>query len=326
MPETRPLLVGLALALVFAPMAARAQEASYPNRPVRVLVGFAPGGGTDVTTRAMAPRLAQALGQPVVVENRPGAGGNLASEAVARATPDGYTLLMGTIAALAVNPSLYGNLPFNPLVDFAPVSLAVTTHDLLVVHPSLPVRSVRDLISLARREADSVVCGSSGVGTAGHLSCALFNLSTGVRLSHVPYRGGGALINDLISGQTPVSFASVTTVRQYVENGMLRGLAVTSAHRSSQLPDVPTVAEAGVPAYESSNWYGLVAPARTPPSVISRLNTAMRETLADPAIAAVLKQQGLEPAANSPEEFLEFMRAETGKWGRVMRAAGASAH
>ena len=214
MPETRPLLVGLALALVFAPMAARAQEASYPNRPVRVLVGFAPGGGTDVTTRAMAPRLAQALGQPVVVENRPGAGGNLASEAVARATPDGYTLLMGTIAALAVNPSLYGNLPFNPLVDFAPVSLAVTTHDLLVVHPSLPVRSVRDLISLARREADSVVCGSSGVGTAGHLSCAQFNLTTGVRLSHVPYRGGGALINDLISGQTPVSFASDTTVRQ----------------------------------------------------------------------------------------------------------------
>ena len=326
MPGMRPLLVGLALALAFAPMAARAQEAPYPNRPLRVLVGFAPGGGTDVTTRAMAPRLAQALGQPVVVENRPGAGGNLASEAVARATPDGYTLLMGTIAALAVNPSLYANLPFNPLVDFAPVSLAVTTHDLLVVHPSLPVRSVRDLISLARREADSVVCGSSGVGTAGHLSCALFNLSTGVRLSHVPYRGGGALINDLISGQVPVSFASVATVRQYVENGMLRGLAVTSAHRSSQLPDVPTVAEAGVPAYESSNWYGLVAPARTPPAVISRLNIAMRETLADPAIAAVLKQQGLEPAANSPEEFLEFIRAETGKWGRVMRAAGASAH
>jgi tripartite-type tricarboxylate transporter receptor subunit TctC len=299
---------------------------AYPNRPIRVLVGFAPGGGTDVTTRAMAPRLAQALGQPIVVENRPGAGGNLASEVVARAVPDGYTLLMGTIAALAVNPSLYTNLPFNPLVDLAPVSLAVTTHDLLVVHPSLPVRSVAELIALARKDPESVACGSSGVGTAGHLSCALFNLSTGVRLSHVPYRGGGALINDLISGQVPVSFASVTTVRQYVENGTLRGLAVTSGHRSPQLPDVPTVAEAGVPHYESSNWYGLVAPARTPPTVIARLNAAMRETLADPTIVAVLKQQGPEPAANSPEEFAGFIRSETEKWGQVMRAAGASAH
>jgi len=326
MPGMRPLLACLALVLLLAPPVARAQEGPYPSRPIRVLVGFAPGGGTDVTTRAMAPRLAQALGQPVVVENRPGAGGNLASEVVARAAPDGYTLLMGTIAALAVNPSLYSNLPFNPLVDLAPVSLAVTTHDLLVVHPSLPVRSVPELIALARKDPDSLACGSSGVGTAGHLSCALFNLSTGVRLSHVPYRGGGALINDLISGQVPVSFASVTTVRQYVENGTLRGLAVTSGHRSPQLPDVPTVAEAGVPNYESSNWYGMVAPARTPPAVIARLNAAMRETLADPAIATLLRQQGLEPAASSPEEFTAFMRAETGKWGQVMRAAGASAH
>ncbi|WP_198384021.1 tripartite tricarboxylate transporter substrate binding protein [Roseomonas sp. KE2513] len=326
MPRLLSQLAVLALAFLLAPMPGNAQEAPYPNRPIRVLVGFAPGGGTDVTTRAMAPRLAQALGQPIVIENRPGAGGNLASEVVARAVPDGYTLLMGTIAALAVNPSLYTNLPFNPLVDLAPVSLAVTTHDLLVVHPSLPVRSVAELIALARRDRDGVACGSSGVGTAGHLSCALFNLSTGVRLSHVPYRGGGALINDLISGQVPVSFASVTTVRQYVENGTLRGLAVISGHRSPQLPDVPTVAEAGVPNYESSNWYGLVAPARTPPAVIARLNAVMREALSDPAIVTVLRQQGLEPAANSPDDFKAFIRSETEKWGRVRRAAGASAH
>jgi tripartite-type tricarboxylate transporter receptor subunit TctC len=315
----------MALALLLAPLAGWAQEAPYPNRPIRVLVGFAPGGGTDVTTRAMAPRLSQALGQPVIVENRPGAGGNLASDVVAHAAPDGYTLLMGTIAALAVNPSLYKSLSFDPLTDLAPVSLAVTTHDLLVVHPSLPVHSVAELIAMAKKDPDGVVCGSSGIGTAGHLSCSLFNLSAGVRLSHVPYRGGGALINDLINGQVPVSFASVTTVRQHVENGALRSLAVTDRHRSPIMPDVPTVAEAGVPDYESSNWYGLVAPARTPQPIIARLNEAMRETLADPDVVALLKRQGLEPAANSPEEFGAFMRAETAKWGEVMRASGATA-
>ena len=249
---TRAAVAAAFLALTALVGPAAAQEA-FPNRAIRVLVGFAPSGGTDVTTRAMAPRLSQALGVPIVVENRPGGGGNLATEVVARATPDGHTLLMGTIAALAVNPSLYSNLPVDPLTDLALVSLAVTTHDLLVVHPSSTIRSVSDLIEAAKRDPDGVVCGSSGVGTAGHLSCALFSLMTGTRLSHVPYRGGGALINDLVGGQTPLSFASVSTVRQYVETGALRGIATTDAHRSAVLPNVPTVAEGGVAGYESSN-------------------------------------------------------------------------
>ncbi|WP_426955431.1 Bug family tripartite tricarboxylate transporter substrate binding protein [Muricoccus radiodurans] len=322
MTVTRRSVLGAAAAPLVA-RAARAQESWSPDRPIRMVVGFAPGGGTDITARAMAPRLSALLGQPVVVENRPGAGGNIATEAVARATPDGHTMLMGTIAALAVNPALYASLPFNPLTDLTAVALAVTTHDVLVVHPSTRIRTVSELIERARGAELSY--GTSGIGTAGHLSGELFNLLAGVKLTHVPYRGGGALANDLLSGQVPISFASVSTAAPMVDTGRLVGLATTGSKRSDRLPALPTVAEAGVRDFESSNWYGLVGPRGMPPAMVARWNRAMNEALSDPGVLDVLQRQGLEAEPGTPEAFLAFMRSETEKWGRVMRAAGARA-
>jgi tripartite-type tricarboxylate transporter receptor subunit TctC len=322
---SRRMVLGGALSAPLIPGSGFAQT-RYPDRPIRMIVGFAPGGGTDLTARAMAPRLAQALGQPVVVENRPGAGGNIATEVVVRAAADGYTVLMGTIAALAVNPSLYTTLTFNPLTDLAAVGLAVTTHDVLVVHPSLGIDSVPALIEMARRNSGGMTFGTSGVGTAGHLSGELFNLLTEAKLIHVPYRGGGPLINDLLSGQIKLSFASIATTAQYVDLGRLKGLATTGAQRSDRLPDLPTVAEAGVPGYESNNWYGMVVPRAVPPTIVSALNAALNDTLADPEVAATLQRQGLAPAPGTPGFFAEYIRTETEKWGRVMRAAGATAN
>jgi tripartite-type tricarboxylate transporter receptor subunit TctC len=315
-----PLLIAL---LILCPLHANAQVA-YPTKPIRILVGFAPGGGTDIMTRIVAPRLAEKLGQPVIVENRPGSGGNLATDAVAKAPADGYTLLMGTIAALAVNPSLFKDLPFDPLTDLAPISNGVSLANVVVVNSTLPVKSLPELIALARQKPGGITYASSGNGTAGHLSGALFESMADVRLLHVPYKSGGQAMNDLLGGQVNMSFAAAPGVMSQIKAGRIHALAVTTRMRSPFLPDVPTVTEAaGIKGYESSNWYGLVGPAKLPRPIVDRLNEAMRDALNDGAVRDKLAQQGLEPTPSTPEEFAAFMRSELAKWAKVVKDTGS---
>ncbi len=315
-----PLLVAL---LLLSPILADAQTA-YPTKPVRILVGFAPGGGTDIMTRIVAPRLAEKLGQPVVVENRPGAGGNLATEAVARAPADGYTLLMGTIAALAVNPSLFKDLPFDPVTDLTTISMGVSLANVVVVNSTLTVKTLPELIALAKQQPGKITYASSGNGTAGHLSGALFESMADVRLLHVPYKSGGQAMNDLLGGQVNMSFAAAPGVMSQIKSGRIQALAVTTRARSPFLPDVPTVAEAaGIKGYESSNWYGLVGPAKLPRPIVDKLNEAMREALNDATVREKLALQGLEPTPSTPEEFSAFLRSEIAKWAKVVKDTGS---
>src|SRR6185436_4415331 len=242
----------------------------YPTRPIKMIVGFAPGGGTDLTARPIALKMSELMGQQVLVENRPGAAGNIATEQVARAAPDGYTILMGTIAALAINPSLYGNLKFDPETDFAPVIQCVDATNVLVLHSSVPANSVQELIALAKQK--SLSAGSSGIGATGHLSIELFNLMAGVKLVHVPYKGGGPAMGDLIGGQVHLIFATLASATPQIKAGKIKALAVTTARRSSLMPDLPTISEAGLAGFDANNWYGIVVPAKTPRPIIDQLN------------------------------------------------------
>jgi tripartite-type tricarboxylate transporter receptor subunit TctC len=275
-------------------------------------------------TRIVAPRLAEKLGQPVVVENRPGAGGNLATEAVARAPADGYTLLMGTIAALAVNPSLFKDLPFDPVTDLTTISMGVSLANVVVVNSTLTVKTLPELIALAKQQPGKITYASSGNGTAGHLSGALFESMADVRLLHVPYKSGGQAMNDLLGGQVNMSFAAAPGVMSQIKSGRIQALAVTTRARSPFLPDVPTVAEAaGIKGYESSNWYGLVGPAKLPRPIVDKLNEAMREALNDATVREKLALQGLEPTPSTPEEFSAFLRSEIAKWAKVVKDTGS---
>ncbi len=296
----------------------------YPDRPIRIVVGFAAGGATDITTRAMAPKLQALLGQPIVVENRAGAGGNLATEQVVRAAPDGYTLLMGTVGALAINPTLHKSLPFDPQADLAPISLSGEVLNVLAVPADRPWRGLRDLIAAAQARPSTLTYGSSGVGGAGHLAGALLDRMAGIQTVHVPYRGGGALITDLVSGKVDFAFATAATTLPHVESGRLRVLAVPTAARSSLLPGVPTVAESGLPGYEVANWYALLGPKGLPRPVTDRLNAAMRSTLQDAEVVQLLAKHGVEPRPSSPDELARFIREETAKWAPIVRASGAT--
>ncbi len=313
----------IAATLLLAACSVGAPAQDFPAKPIHIVVGFAPGGGTDIATRIVAPRLAERLGQPVIVDNRPGAGGNLATEAVAKAAPDGYTLLMGTIAALAINPSLYRNLSYDPLRDLVPISMGVSLANVVVVHPSLPARTLEELVALARQQPGKLTYSSSGNGTAGHLSGALFESMAGVNLVHVPYKSGGQAMTDLIGGQVNLSFAAAPGAIPQIKAGKIRVLAVTTRNRSAFLPDVPTVSEAGIKGYESSNWYGLVGPARLPRAIVDKVNAAFVETLKEPAIREKLALQGLEAAPSTPEEFAAFLRTELIKWAKVVKDTGS---
>jgi len=311
-------------ALLATPLAAPAlAQADYPNRPIRMIVGFAAGGGTDLTARTMQPRLQQALGGPIVIDNRPGAGGNLATEVTVRAAPDGYTLLMGTIAALAINPTIYRNLPFDPQADLTPISLSGSILNVLVVPADRPWRSVAELVAAARARPDTITYGSSGVGGAGHLAGALLDQMAGVQTVHVPYRGGGPMMTDLVGAKVDYAFATAPTAIPQIEAGKLRALAVPTLRRSPLLPDAPAVAET-LPGYEVGNWYALVGPRGLPPAVVNRLNAAMRTTLSDPEVVAHLARHGVEPTPSSPEELARFIREETAKWAPIVRATGAT--
>ena len=300
--------------------AAVAAQSGYPERPIRMIVGFAPGGGTDTTARALTPKLSERLGQQIIVDNRPGAAGNIATEIITKAPADGYTILMGTIAALAINPTLYGNLPFNPLKDLAPVTQAVDSTNILVVHPTVAAKSVKELVALAKTKP--LNGGSSGVGGAGHLALELFNVSTGTKITHIPYKGGGPAMVDLLGGQINLIFATAASAIPHVNSGKIRGLAVTTSRRS-KLVDLPTVAEAGVPGFEANNWYGIVVPAKTPRPIIDRLNKEFVAVLNSPDVRDVLFKQGLDVHPSTPEEFGKYIQSETVKWAKVIKASGA---
>lgn len=296
---------------------------SYPLRPIRMIVAYPPGGGTDQVGRVMAEQLTQTLGQQVVVDNRGGATGNIGTELAARAAPDGYTLLMGNVAPNAVNVSLFRKLGFDPVKDFAPVSVVAETAQVLVVHPSIPVRNVRELVALLKRRPGEMVYSSAGNGSQPHLSAELFASMTGTRMLHVPYKGGPQAMTDLIAGHVALSFATAPSAVPNVRSGKVRALGVSTRARIPALPDVPTIAESGVPGYDAVGYFGLVAPAGTPAAIIERLHASVLSVLKDPAIRRSLSDQGAEPMTSTPAEYAALIRDEVAKWGRVVRESGA---
>lgn len=314
-------LIAAVPALLAAP-AVHAQGAGFPNRSIRLMVGFAPGGTTDVAARLLAPRMQALLGQPVVVENRAGAGSNIATEAVTRAPADGYTLLIGTIGGLAVNPTLYGNLPFDPQTDLTAISRVAMILNVLAVPADRPWRSVAELVAAARQRPLSF--GSSGVGGAGHLAGEQFNMIGGMRNTHIPYRGGGPLIADLITGQFDFAFTPSSGARPQAEAGRARILAVATGQRSPLLPEVPPVAETpGFASFDAQDWSTLMAPRGLPAPVLEVLHRAATTALNDPEVVQALAQRGMEATPSTPEACAAFIRSETAKWAPVVRASGA---
>ena len=311
------------LILLFA-LCAEASAQGFPARPIRVIVSFPPGGGTDVVARTVAPRMSELLGQPIVVENRAGAGGNIGTEYVARAAPDGYTLLVAS-AATAINTTLTKNLSWDLLKDFAPVVLLVHNQSLLVVHPSVPITSVKELIVMAQAKPGQVTYASYGNGSSAHLIAELFKTMAGVDLLHVPYKGAAPAVNDLVGGQVNVIFADVAAILPHVKSGKARALGIGSAKRFEGLPEVPTIAEAGVPGFEAGGFLGLVAPAGTPPAAIEMLNGAAVKTLAAPEVRERLIALASPPVGDTPAEFGRFLREQVDKWARVIRAGNIKA-
>jgi tripartite-type tricarboxylate transporter receptor subunit TctC len=311
---------GLAAALVAYAAGAAAQ--AWPNRPIRMVVPLSPGGFADVPARIVAPRLAAALGEQVFVENRPGAGGTIGADFVAKSRPDGYTLLF-TGTPHVISAWLYKSLPYDPLKDFAPVSLVATGPYVLVVNPQLQVNSVAELVAAAKTQPGKIDFASSGNGSAQHLVAALFNSMAGINLNHVPYKGSGPATQDLVSGQVKVSFAGVPNVLTHVRSGRLRALAVTTSKRSPDLPDVPTVAEAGVPGYEATLWLNVSAPAGTPSEIVLRLYGDLAGVLQEPEVLQGFRAAGVDPTVLAPEPLGAFIRSEHEKWGKVVRETGA---
>lgn len=301
--------------------AAPACGQNYPARPLRFVVPSAPGGGTDITARIVAPKLSEFLGQQVVVENRAGAGTMIGGEVVARAAPDGYTLLVG-ISTLAINPAMYKKVPYDALKDFAPITQLVTLSNILVTHPSLPTRTVKELIAFAKVRSGQIHYASAGVGTNPHLSVELFLSMAGLKMIHVPYKGSGQGIVDVVAGHVPVMMPSILTGLPHAKNGRLRALGVTGAKRAGSAPAVPTIAEAGVPGYEATQWFGVLAPAGTPREIVTRLHTEIVRALQSADVRERLAGDGADPVGSSPEEFAVFLRAETAKWAKVVRNAG----
>jgi len=316
----RPLLLTLT-ALTVAMLSAGDAMALYPERPVRIVVPFAPGGGTDVVARTLAQEMARDLGAAVVIENKPGAGTIIGTQAVATSIPDGYTLLMGTFSH-AVNPSLNANLPYDPHRDFAPVALVARSFNVVVVNPGSSIRSIADLIAAAKASPGKLSYGTFGIGTSAHLAGELFKDMAKVDLTMVPYKGAAPAITDLIGGQIDVMFTTVASAAALVESGQLRAIAVTSAERSPAFAQLPTVAEAGVPGYTAESWYGLFAPARTPADIISRLNKSAASAVRSEAFKKLSANEGLVMIARPPEELDRYVRSEEERWRAVIRDAG----
>jgi tripartite-type tricarboxylate transporter receptor subunit TctC len=309
------------------PGAALAQ-ASWPSKPVRIVVPFAPGGTTDILARALAPELAKAFGQTFLVDNKPGAGGNLGADAVAKSAPDGYTLLMGTVGTHAINAALYPKMPYDPVKDFAPIVLVAGVPNVLVMNPAkaeaYKINTVADLIRYAKANPGKLNMASSGNGTSIHLSGELFKSMTGRFMLHFPYRGSGPALLDLIGGTMDLMFDNLPSALPQIKAGKLKALAVTSAQRSAALPDVPTIAEAGpVPGFDASSWFGLFAPAGTPAEIVNRVQQEVAKALLNPAVKERLLSQGAIPGGQPPAEFVKFIAAETKKWAQVVKVSGA---
>jgi len=313
----------LTLALAAA-AALPAQAQNYPTRPIRILVPSTPGGSVDTLARTISPKLSEKWGQQVVVDNRAGAGGAIAGEMLAKAPPDGYTLMMGTIAATATNVSLQ-KTNYDPIKDFAPITLVATQNLMLVIHPSVPAKSVKELIAVAKAKPGQLSFASAGNGTGGHLSGELFKLLAGIDLVHIPYKGVAPALIDVVAGQVSMTFASLISGTPHYKSGRLRALAVTGAKRSVALPELPTMQEAGVKDYESATWYGMLAPAGTPRDIVNKLNTEIVAILRQPEINDRLSQEGAEPVGNTPQQFGAHIKSEIEKWRKVIRAAGIKA-
>jgi len=313
--------IGCACALLaFAAFAAFAQD--YPNKPIRFIVPQPPGGTSDIVARAFAQKLAENVHQQVVVDNRAGASGTIGTDLAAKSTPDGHTIVLA-YTTHTTTPGIYGKLPYDPVADFAPVTILTAAPLLLVVHPKIPVTTVKELIAYAKPRPGELNFCSAGNGSGSHLAGELFNTMTGVKLTHIPYKGSGPAITELIGGQVQLMFAGIVPIDPHVKAGRLRAIAVSSPQRAASIPQIPTIAEAGLPGFEVVGWYGVLAPARTPPAIVARLNRELLAILQTPEIRDRLKREGAEPVGNSPAEFTAFLKTDLARWAKVIKTAGA---
>jgi len=311
----------LALAFILC-LALDAAAQTYPAKPIRLIVPFPPGGSADILARAIGQKAGDGLGQSLIVENRPGAGTAIGAEALAKSPPDGYAIMIGTVSSHAINPALNPKLPFDPVRDFTPVSLVASIPFAMVVHPSVPAKTVQEFVALARAKPGTLNYSSAGSGTSNHLAGELLRSMTGIDIVHIPYKGSAPALNDLIAGQVSMMFDLVLTAAPHVKSGAVRGLAVAGAQRSSVLPELPTVAESGIPGYEVSAWFGIFAPAGVPQPVVQRLNAEFVKALQQPDLRERLATQGADPLTSTPAEFSAYLRAEIDKWAKVVKAAG----
>jgi len=313
----------LTVGAVLTPSGAGAQDA-WPSKPVRLILPFPPGGGTDILGRLIAAQLSSSLGQPVVAENRGGAGGNVGAEAAAKSAPDGYTVVL-VAPSLAISPSLYSKLNYDPVKDFAPISLVATVPNVMITHPSVPAATLAEFIALAKTKPGGMNFGSGGSGTSNHLAGELFNIVAGVKLVHVPYKGVNLAMNDVLSGQIQFVVIGVPAAAPHIKAGRLRALALVAPRRAPALPDVPTVAEAGLPNFEVTTWYGILAPAGTPRPIVTRLNAEIVRIMHAPEMTKRLASMATDPVTSTPEEFAAYIQREIGKWAQVIRQAGLKA-
>jgi tripartite-type tricarboxylate transporter receptor subunit TctC len=319
---TLPRRTALALPMLL-PFAARAQDA-FPTRPVRIVVSFTAGGTTDIIARLVGQQLSERWGQPVVIDNRPGAGGNIGTDHVVKSAPDGYTLLVGSVGPLAVNTSLYRNMPYDPRRDLAPITLIAGVPNVLIVRPDFPARNVAELVAEAKRRPGQLSYASTGSGTSSHLSGVMLDRMAGIETLHIPYRGAVAL-NDMLAGRVQFMFATIPSVIEQIRNGQFRAVAVTSTARSRSLPDVPTMVESGYPEFDASSWFGMVAPARTPPGIVNRIADDVHAIIREPRIERQMIEQGADPVGNGPQAFGAFIAREVDRWAAIVRAANATA-
>ena len=316
-------IAAAAVALALALAASAQAPSAYPSRPVKLVIPFPPGGPLDIVGRAIAQKLSEAWGQSVVVDNRPGAGGNIGADVVAKSAPDGYTILMGALSTHAVNPSLYAKMPYDAIADFAPITLVAVTPNVLVVNATLPVNSAKQFIAYAKANSGKLAFGSGSNGSAGHLAGELFKVDTGTDITHIPYKGGAPATQALLAGDTQFMFDNLANAMPQVKAGKLKALAVTTAERSKLAPDLPTMAEAGLPGFNISTWFGLFAPAGTPKEIIAKWNAEVAKILNSQEMRDKLIAQGAEPSPTTPEQFAAFVKSEIPKYAKIIKASGA---
>jgi tripartite-type tricarboxylate transporter receptor subunit TctC len=313
-----------ALALALQCLAAPALAQDYPTRPIRLVVPYAPGGGADAVARIVAKRVSESLGQPIVVENRGGAGSILGTDMVAKAPPDGYTLLLGQSGPISINPAVYKSLPYDPVKDFVPIAMTTAYPYILVIHPDTPAKSLQEFVALAKSKPGAMNYGTTGVGAANHLVAELFNSKAGLKMAHIPYRGTALAVGDLVAGQLSMVFGDPISVLGHIKSGKLRALAVTSLERSPVAPDVPTVAESGYAGFEALAWHGILAPSGTPPAIIRKLNEEIARALADPETNKLLTNQAMQTVGNTPEAFAAFIQKDIAIWKAVAASANVT--